>query len=134
MKDEVYVFRVKLSWAAGVWREIAILGGQTLHEFHQGILDAFEWYDNDTYRFYMSTELSDAVDLYEPDRSQRDTLTTTIDAFDMEEGHEFVYYFSSGERNLFKIRLMSVEDSESGVDYPDVVDERGDSPEQDMAY
>ena len=134
MKDKVYVLRVRLSWAKGVWREIAIRGDQTLEDFHRGILDAFEWFKDDTYRFYMSDEQNDSTDLYEPERPERDTKSTSIGSFDLEEDHDFVYFFSSGEQNLFRIRVMSIEDTESGAEYPDIVDENGESPDQDQAF
>lgn len=134
MATDLYVFRVKLKWAKGVWREIAVRGDQTLHDLHLGILDAFEWTEvaNSTYRFHMDKDVAHTP--HERGRDGFDTEATTLQHFDLDEDDTCLYFFGEGDNNQFVLRVVSVEDPEPGVDYPDVVDENGDSPDQDRAF
>lgn len=51
----VYVLKVALENDKKIWREIAIRGGQTLHDFHDAIYDAFDRDDDHLYSFYFPT-------------------------------------------------------------------------------
>jgi hypothetical protein len=130
----LYILRVRLSWAKGVWREIAIRGDQTLHDLHRGILEAFEWSQDDAYSFYLNNDIKDARYVCMPGHEKRDTHSTRLDTLHLDEEQEILYVFGDGERNQFPIRVMSIEVPEHGATYPDVVDERGESPEQELAY
>lgn len=134
MAENVYILRVRLSWAKGVWREIAILGKQTLTELHRAILEAFEWTDNDDYSFYLGDDIRDKGMLLSPALEDRNPEHITIDDLELEEDLIFIYVFGEGERNQFIIKVMTIEDPESGTTYPDVVDEKGESPDQELAY
>lgn len=134
--NNMYVLRVRLSWAKGVWREIAILGDSTLDELHQAILEAFEWSDEDVYAFYMTNNIRDMKAIYQPDSDNltRDSKSARLDDFRLEEGDSFLYVFAEGERNQFPIKVMILDDPDPRSTYPDVVDENGESPAQDLAY
>jgi hypothetical protein len=134
MSDNLYVLRVRLSWAKGVWREIAITGDRTLDELHHAILDAFEWTDEDTYSFAMDEDRLDDRYTPESDLPNRQTHTTELDDLKLEEEQVFLYLFSDGERNQFPIKVMIVDDPDPQATYPDVVDENGESPDQELAY
>lgn len=132
MSDNLYILRVRLSWAKGVWREIAILGEQTLADLHRAILEAFEWSQDDTYYFYLSDDIEDKDALISPpDHNLQEIL---LEELELEEEQVFIYIFGEGERNQFLIKVMSIEDPEPGEEYPDVVDEKGESPDQELAY
>lgn len=134
--NNMYVLRVRLTWAKGVWREIAVLGDMSLDELHGAILDAFEWADEDVYSFYMTNNIRDLNSLYTPDNEngKRDAKKVILDDFRMEEGDSFLYVFAEGERNQFPIKIMILDDPDPRGSYPDVVDENGDSPAQELAY
>ncbi|HLA44847.1 MAG TPA: hypothetical protein VJZ27_15490 [Aggregatilineales bacterium] len=135
MSDNLYIMRVRLSWAKRVWREIAIRGDQTLADLHRGILDAFEWRDDDTYSFYMTDEIGDQRGLFSPDADDmHNPESARLDDFDLYEEQTFIYIYGVGERNQFPIKVMMIDEPDSFSDYPDVVDEHGDSPEQNFAY
>ncbi len=134
MSENVYILRVRLSWAKGVWREIAILGSQTLTELHRAILEAFEWTDEDAYCFYLGDDIRDKATLLSPALDDRNPEQIKIDEIDLEEELVFIYVYGEGERNQFIIKVMSIEDPEAGTTYPDVVDEKGESPDQELAY
>ena len=134
MIDQVYVLRVKLSWAKGVWREIAVLGSHTLADLHLAILDAFEWVDNDEpYRFYMSNDPDDMTALYASNDDWHNPNDNALRDFDLEEEQCFIYAFGETERHRFSLKVMIVDKPEKGATYPDIVDENGESPEQDLA-
>jgi hypothetical protein len=136
MADNLYVLRVRLAWAKGVWREIAIRSSQTLDDLHQGILDAFEWSEDDSYGFFMSNDPNDLESAYSPDSdlASRNPKIARLADFDLDEDDAFIYVFGEGERNQFKIKVMFVDEPSPGVQYPDIVDENGESPDQEMAY
>lgn len=137
MSDNLYILRVRLSWAKGVWRELAIPGDMTLRDLHEGILDAFEWEipDEDfAYSFHMAETPEDASVTYLPNDDAHSTSGIQLDRLGLEEDQTFVYVFGENEHNLFSIRVMDIEEPDFGVEYPDVVDERGESPDQDLAY
>lgn len=132
--ETVYVLRVRLSWAKGVWREIAILGSHTLSDLHSVILDAFEWVDNgDTYRFYMSNDPDDITMHFSPNDERCSTKTTCLQDFDLKEDQNFIYVYGDTERNRFPIKVMLIDFADKDGTYPDIVDENGESPEQDYA-
>lgn len=133
MPDNLYVLRVRIPWAKGVWREIAIPGDRTLGELHRAILESFEWANEEVYRFTMQEySLSD----YAPnaDSRSRQTDYTRLDDLGLEEEQTFYYIFSDGERNRFPIKVMMIDDPDPRATYPDVVDENGESPDQELAY
>lgn len=132
MSNNAYILRVRLSWAKGVWREIAILGDHTLADLHRAILDAYEWSHDDTYCFCLSDNLADKGAFIAP--PDHDPGGILLEDLNLEEDQVFIYIFGEGERNRFIIKVMSIEDEESGTDYPDVVDEKGESPDQELAY
>jgi hypothetical protein len=134
--NNMYVLRVRLTWAKGVWREIAVLGDITLDELHNTILDAYEWSEEDTYGFFMTNNIRDFHAHYSPDHenAQRDTKQVCLDDFRFDEGDSFLYVFAEGERNQFPIKIMILDDPDPRVTYPDVVDENGESPSQELAY
>ena len=136
MADSLYILRVRLAWAKGVWREIAIRGNQTLDDLHRGIMDAFEWSDEDSYCFFMSNDPNDLESAYslDADLPSRSTTATRLVDFDLEESQAFVYVFGAGERNQFSIKVMFVDEPDPGLQYPDIVDEKGESPDQELAY
>ncbi|NJL94778.1 MAG: plasmid pRiA4b ORF-3 family protein, partial [Anaerolineae bacterium] len=124
--ENLYVLRVRLSWAKGVWRDVAIRGDQTLYELHRGVLDAFEWVDHEepNFRYYLSDAVGDEANLYETNGA-RDPYDVALDALNLEEDQVFLYVFGAGDRNQFKVRVASIEDPEPGLSYPDVIDETG---------
>ena len=136
MAENLYVLRVRLAWARGVWREIAIRSSQTLHDLHRGILDAFELSDDDSYCFYMSNDPNDLESAYSPnsDHPARSTMSARLVDFELDEDRAFIYVFGEGERNQFPIKVMFVDEPEPGAQYPDIVDENGESPNQELAY
>lgn len=134
MPENAYVLRVKTVLARGVWREIAILGTHTLQDLHYAILDAFEWGEANTYAFYMNNDLGDMQHAYMPDQDTHHPAAVILDYFGLDEGDEFLYIFGDNDRNQFPIRVMILDNPDRSTDYPDVVDEAGDSPDQSFAY
>lgn len=135
MSDNLYILRVRLRWAKGVWREIAIRGDQTLQDLHYSILEAFEWSNDDIYGFFMTNDIADLDAQYKPNSGdQRDSKFTRLDDLNLDEEQTFLYIFGEGERNQFPIRVMMIDEADPYEVYPDVVDENGESPEQELAY
>jgi hypothetical protein len=136
MSQNMYVLRVRLSWAKRVWRELAVLGDMSLDELHRYILEAFEWSEEDSYSFYMSGVLNDRRTLFAPDNDdpKHDSRLARLDDFGLEEGQNFLYVFGDSDRNQFSLKVMILDNPDPRATYPDVVDEDGESPEQALAY
>lgn len=58
MTGSVYVFKVALADDASIWRRIALRGGQTLHDLHMAVFDAFDREEAHLYSFYIPPEPS----------------------------------------------------------------------------
>lgn len=132
---DLYIIRVRLSWAKAVWREIAIRGDHTLADLHRAIMDAFEWSsDDEDYHFYVASEVDDTAPNFGTTAATPHPTTVALSSLELDEDSEMISLYAAGERNIFRMRVMSVEDSEPGAIYPDVVDELGESPDQELAY
>lgn len=136
MSDNLYILRVRLSWAKGVWREIAIPGDATLYELHKAILEAFEWADEDAHSFLMKNDPGDmnSVFLSESSIDTRHTHAAILDDFRLRKDDTFTYLYGHGERNNFPIKVVLLDEPDPRDTYPDVVDENGESPSQELAY
>jgi len=53
MTGSVYIFKVALADDASIWRRIALRGGQTLHDLHMTVFDAFDREEAHLYSFYI---------------------------------------------------------------------------------
>lgn len=135
MSENLYTLRIRLKWAKGVWREIEILGTQTLEDLHYAILDAFEWSNDDPYQVINSDDVDNLDYIYEPNSTTEGRVAeaTILDVLELEEGDTFFYVYGN-MRNEFRIKVMIVDDPDPYGDYPDIVDENGDSPDQSGAY
>jgi hypothetical protein len=126
MSDEVLILRVRYPRIKGVWRDIAILGNQTLADFNSAILDAFEWNDEgELFRFV----IGDAEVEYASTDDTRSPHNTVLNDLNLTEEDPILYIYGD-EQNQFSIRLIDTDEMESGGVYPDVIDEDGDPPPQ----
>lgn len=141
----VYILKVALRNAKGIWRRIAIRGDQTLEMLHRIIFEAFDRYDEHLYSFYFprpgarrqgrrfdATEYTDPRGLEDipVDRDLYNAATVTIGELKLEKGQSFDYLFDFGDSWE---HLITVEETDGRVEdgrYPRILEKRRESPPQ----
>ena len=132
-----------------IWRMIAIREGQTLHDLHNIIFEAFDRYDEHMYSYFFPRfpekrfnprKIYDSSDEYThpyvcedqgPFGSQgRNASMTTIESLDLHEGQVFYYLFDFGDDLWHEISVDSTGRPAINDKYPCIVERKGQSPEQ----
>ena len=145
---KVYVFKVALENAKKIWRNIAIRGGQTLHDFHDIIYDAFDRDDEHLYSFHFPTIPSKSrtrkvmrttKEYTHPyalegspvfDEEKSNAAMTSIESLKLNEKQKFYYLFDFGDSWWHEIIVEKVDGSADEGKYPRIIERRGESPPQ----
>lgn len=149
-----FIFKVKLRHDRRIWRKIEVLGGQTLHDLHGAIQEAYGFDDDHLYSYFMSGRAWDLSDheYFHPDAAPRDEvearmremeakirgrypeprLSATeveLESLNLKQRQRFLYLFDYGDEWLFEVEYVGEGVSED-VLYPRLVGVRGESPRQ----
>lgn len=144
---EIVVIKVALDARKSIWRRIAIHSNQTLDDLHEAIFEAFDRYDEHLYSFYFPragakgyARLRDAVEITCPYMCEepnslmgapaRNAAKTTIRSLKLKPQQEFLYLFDFGDSWLHKLTVEQVDAAAKPVEYPCVVESRGNAPPQ----
>ncbi|MGQ9554778.1 MAG: IS1096 element passenger TnpR family protein [Anaerolineae bacterium] len=134
-----YTFKVQPTWVKGVWRTLELTGYHTLHALHGAIQGAFDWDNDHLYSFYMSNKVYDSDSEYSgtPVPGIMDyTLDAPmaydirLDELNLSKGRKFKYLFDFGDSNVFQVTVTAVNKNAPAEDYPLLLEEHGDAPEQ----
>ena len=146
----VYVVKVTFEDNKKIWRKIAIRGGQTLHDLHDIIFEAFDREEEHLYSFYIPSPfnkskskrviLRSSMEYTHPfnlegsfifDTEPENAQTSQIETLNLVEKQKLLYLFDFGDEWWHEI---TVENIDYGVadedDYPRVIEKKGDSPVQ----
>ncbi len=136
LMHRVFSIRVSLDGYGKVYRDIEILGNQTLHDLHTEIQVAFNWDDDHLYSFYMSGVFHDsnsaishpfAGDLH-------DSTEVPIAALGLEPERRFAYLFDYGDEWCHTLEVLGIGtkdvSEDDSYDYPMVVGAEGTPPAQ----
>jgi len=127
--EKVYTFRVSLVNYEGIYRDISILGSQTFDDFHYAIFDAFDRWDEQSYKF--TTKTDEIIDDFCGDKdSELDVEKTKIFRQKLEVGEHMTYLFDFADQWEHDIELLSIVPDDGKGDYPALVNSHGDSPAQ----
>jgi len=145
----VYVFKVALEHSEKIWRKIAIRGGQTLHDLHDIIYDAFDREEEHLYSFYIPSPynkskskrviLRSALEYTHPynleesymrDTEREDATITPIESLELFEKQKLLYLFDFGDEWWHEITVEETDGVADEDDYPRVLEKKGDSPAQ----
>jgi hypothetical protein len=139
-KNSVFVFKVALKHQKRIWRKIAIRGDQTLALLHEAIFNAFDRYDEHLYSFYFSSKptsrsrdrLYGALRYCGPYEEADDESADTarIDSLPLKLNDRFEYLFDYGDEWWHEITLVEIQPLQNDVEYPMLVESRGESPPQ----
>lgn len=132
----VFTIRVSLDGHGKVYRDIEILGNQTLHDLHTEIQVAFNWDDDHLYSFYMSGVFHDSnTAISHPFAGDlHDSTEVPIAALGLEPERRFVYLFDYGDEWCHTLEVHSIGTTDISEDdsynYPMVVGSEGTPPAQ----
>jgi Plasmid pRiA4b ORF-3-like protein len=131
--DTALVFDAELLNVRGVRARLAVLERQPLTALHDAIQQAFGWYEDHLYSFWLDGSFfgSDEVELTTPDAPDEGVATADVPLaeLDLHLGQRISYVFDFGDE--WRVRLTARErvTAESG-DHPRVLERRGTPPPQ----
>jgi Plasmid pRiA4b ORF-3-like protein len=131
--DTALVFDAVLVSARGVRARLAVLERQPLTALHDAIQQAFGWWDDHLYSFWLDGSFfgSDEVELTTPDTPDADVATADVPIAElgMSVGQRIGYVFDFGDD--WRVRLTVRERIAAGaLEYPRVLQLRGTPPPQ----
>ncbi len=131
-----YTFRVNHRALPEVWRDIELAEDQTVEDLHLAIQQAYAWYDDHLYSFFMNGKAWDSsAEIGCPwSESAFHTHLVQIGQLDLKEGQIFLYLFDYGDNHEFDVRVMQINANAEKGEYPRLVAEKGDSPPQYPDY
>ena len=144
----VFVLKVALAYSKEIWRKISIREGQSLHDLHIVIFDAFDRYDDHMYSFFFphSRRTVNPRKIYQSsdeythpyaceeqgafDSEAQDASKTTIGSLDLNAKHVFYYLFDFGDEWWHEITVEKTNEQADNDKYPRITERQGDSPDQ----
>jgi hypothetical protein len=144
----VCVLKVALAYENKIWRKIAIREGQTLHDLHNIIFDAFDRDDEHMYSFFFPhshikfspRKIYDSSDEYThpyacenqgPFSTEGENAAkTSIQSLELTKGQVFYYLFDFGDEWWHEITIEKTGEIADDGEYPRIVEQAGESPEQ----
>jgi len=139
---------VALEDSKKIWRKVAIRGGQTLHDLHDIIFDAFNREEEHLYSLYIPSPfnkskskrviLRSAIEYTHPYNLEQsfmndmpeDATTAPIDTLNLFEKQKLLYLFDFGDEWWHEITVEETDGVADEDDYPRVLEKKGDSPAQ----
>jgi hypothetical protein len=121
-----YIFKIKLG---KIWRRVKIAAAATLADLHLVIQEVFD-FDDHLYSFFMSNKPWDGPGYgrIEEEKSVN-AAEKKLSELGLEVDQKFLYIFDYGIEWNFKIETQSYLD-ETEIKQAEIVDYKGDSPEQ----
>lgn len=148
----VCILKVALAFDKKTWRKIAVREGQTLHDLHEAIFDAFDRYDEHMYSFFFPrlpkkfnprTIYKSSEEYTHPYACEeqgifgsdaQDASTSLILHLDLTEKQKFYYLFDFGDEWWHEITVEKTDGQADEGEYPRTIQKNGDSPEQYPDY
>jgi hypothetical protein len=127
------VFEAELVGHRGLRRTIAVAADQTLEDLHGALREAFEWWDEHLYSFWLDGKFwgdreSEYTAPLEADPGTK-TADATLASLDLKVGHEIAYVFDFGDQ--WEVRLKLAGRRAAGKEpLPAVVERVGAAPPQ----
>jgi hypothetical protein len=148
----ICILKVSLAYSKKIWRKIAIRQGQTLHDLHNVIFDAFDRDDEHMYSFffpfspakfnprkiYQSSDEYTHPDACEDqgvfDSESNDASKTPIESLNLTERQVFYYLFDFGDEWWHEITVKKTDGVADNGKYPRIIERKEESPEQYPGY
>jgi hypothetical protein len=131
--EQALVFDAELLNVRGVRARLAVLEGQPLTALHDAIQQAFGWYDDHLYSFWLDGSFfgSDEVELTTPDTPDEGVATANVPIAELglSIGQRLGYVFDFGDDWRVRVTVRERIAAEPG-DHPRVLERRGIPPPQ----
>jgi hypothetical protein len=129
-------FRIRHRALPEVWRDIALAEDQTLEDLHLAIQQAYGWYDDHLYSFFMNGKAWDkSAEIGSPwSEAMLHTHQVQVGQLDLKPGQIFVYLFDYGDGHEFDVQVIGINPHAEKGKYPRLVSQEGDSPPQYPDY
>jgi len=131
--DAALVFDAELLDVRGVGARLAVLERQPLTAVHDAIQQAFGWFDDHLYSFWLDGSFfgSDEVELTTPDAPDEGVATADVPLaeLDLQLGRRIGYVFDFGGEWRVRLTVRERVAAEPG-DHPRVLELRGTPPPQ----
>jgi Plasmid pRiA4b ORF-3-like protein len=130
---DAYVFEAQLDELPEVSRRIAVRGDQTLADLHEALRQAFEWWDDHLYSFWLDGEFwgskeSEYTAPFEPEPGMQ-TAEVELERLGLSAGQEIAYVFDFGDE--WRVRLTLAEIRPAGDEtLPATLERGGKAPPQ----
>ncbi len=135
---KVYRFRVLIDHEDDVFRDIDMLGDHSFEDFHYAIQESYEFDKMQMASFYMSNDnwdkgeeiaLMDMSEDFGPEKLL--TMEDTLIGDKLEKvGDKIVYVYDFMLMWCFFVELIAIRESEEGEEFPILVNEFGNAPDQ----
>ncbi len=128
--DAALVFDAELVDARGVRARLAVLERQPLTALHDAIQEAFGWFDDHLYSFWLDGRFwgeQEVTSPVVPDEAER-TADVPIAELDLRLGQRLAYVFDFGDE--WRVRLTVRERVTAAGEHPRVLELRGTPPPQ----
>jgi Plasmid pRiA4b ORF-3-like protein len=128
--DVAVVFTAELVNVRGVRARLAVLERQPLTALHDAIQEAFGWYDDHLYSFWLDGRFwgdEEVTSPVVPDEAER-TADMPIAELDLRLGQRIAYVFDFGDE--WRVRLTVRERVAPSGDHPRVLELHGTPPPQ----
>jgi hypothetical protein len=131
-----YTVRVNHRALPKVWRDIELAEDQTMEDLHLAIQQAFGWYDDHLYSFFMNGKAWDSnAEIGCPwSESMLHTHQVQVGQLDLKEGQKLLYLFDYGDSHEFDVKVIRIDTNAEKGEYPRLVAQQGDSPPQYPDY
>jgi hypothetical protein len=127
---------LKVAVRQNCWRRIRLSSHFTLYHLHITIQQAFEFGDDHLYAFFLDGERwSQKRVFYSPDADDTPIVTEArLGELDLSVGQAFLYLFDFGDEWEFAVTVEDVQPIDTRHVKPQVIESKGDSPEQYNYY
>jgi hypothetical protein len=134
----LFKFRVYWEEDDNIYRDIALLTGQTFNDFHESILTAFEFDKKHAATFFISNDnwnrgraISSEVLVNKKDAPALAMIKTPVSALVEKPNQKFVYVYDPAKNWTFLIELIGLEkDGDPKKTYPLCLKKEGIAPAQ----
>ncbi|MDA8235151.1 MAG: plasmid pRiA4b ORF-3 family protein [Clostridia bacterium] len=124
-----YIFKVWLR--KNLWRRIKLSSVHTLQHLHDAIQDAFDFHNDHLYAFFMDGKPWSKDVYWDKKADEKPTADkAVIGKLGLVPGKRLLYLFDFGDEWQFNVQLEEVMDSKTVPIKAEVIDKKGDSPEQ----
>lgn len=127
-----YILRVNHRALPEVWRDIELAEDNTMEDLHLVIQQAYSWWDDHLYSFFLSGQSWDrSSEIGSPwSDSPLHTHHIQIKQLGLREGQTFLYFFDYGDSHEFDVTVKRINPLAPKGEYPRILTYKGASPPQ----